>query len=257
MTLPTFPPNVRTTGARSGDTLLNLVLILLTPLFLAGTDGDLALARAAAWETVAAYRAQHHASLVKVARAIAFGLAALDSLGLSMRDDLAIPLILRLRANADALNRSAERAERALAEAPCVAAEPRQPIDETTIFAGVAEAQARATVARASLQDQETLPQPAAEPAPMRQPAPQAVHAPVTTPEQQNRALWGAAMADVAVGFAAEATTLPPTERRVATLRAQILSTAANNLLCGASVPPPQRPQPLADLAGLMQPPGR
>jgi hypothetical protein len=249
MTHPTSPPDARTTCARSRDILLNLVLILLTPLFLAGTDGDLALARAAACETIAAYRAQHHMSLVRAARVIAFSLAALDSLSLSMRDDLSIPLILRLRANANALNRSAERAECMLEEVPCAAAEPQKPIDEAAIRASVAEAQARAAAARATIQEAAAEPPPQ----PALQPAPQPQRVPMATPEQQNRALWGAAMADVAAEFAAEATTLPPTERRVATLRAQILSTGANNLLCGEAVPTPHP----GDLAGLMQPPGR
>jgi hypothetical protein len=245
MTQP-IPPDIAVSCTGSGAVLLNLVLILLTPLFLAGADGDLALARTAAYETVAAYRVQHHVSLVRVARAIAFGLAALDSLGLSMRDDLPIPLILRLRGNANALNRSAERAEHGLAEAPCTAAEPRTPIGEAPIFADVAAAQARAAAVRANLQDQEAPPQPA----PASQPTPPPP-APTTPPDQQNRTLWGAAMADIAAEFAAEAAHLPPNEHRTAALRAQILSTAANNLLCGASVP---RPQPLGDLTGMTPP---
>jgi hypothetical protein len=253
MTHPTTSSITRTTGARSRDILLDLVVILLTPLFLAGTDGDLGLARAAAHETLAAYRAHNHASLFVAVRVIAFSLAALDSLGLSMRDDLSIPLILRLRANANALNRSAERAEGILAEAPVAgpAAGPPKPIDEAAILASVAEAQARATAARASMQARETPPEPASQPAP--QSPPQPMHAPITTPDQQHRAMWGAAMADVAAEFTAEAAKLPPAERREATLRAQVLSTAANNLLCGASVPPPQP----GDLAAMMLPPGR
>src|SRR5689334_10571292 len=147
MTQSVTPPDPSVAPAGSGAVLLNLILILLTPFFLAATDGNFALAHAAAWETVIAYRAQQRVSLVKVARAIAFSLAALDSLSLSMREDLAIPLILRLRANANALNRSAERAEQALAETPCVAAEPQKPIDDAAMLAGVAEAQARAAAA--------------------------------------------------------------------------------------------------------------
>src|SRR4051794_8832388 len=168
MTHATTSSNTRTSSARSRDILLNPVIILLPPLFLSGTDGDLGLARAAAYGTVAAYRAHNHASLLVAVRVIAFSLAALDSLGLSMRDDLSIPLILRLRANANALNRSAERAEAILAEPPVAgpATEPREPIDEAAILASVAEAQARAAAARASLQAQETPPDSAPQPAP-------------------------------------------------------------------------------------------
>ena len=49
-----------------------------------------------------------------IAKVIGFGLATLGSLSLSMGDDLPIPAILRLRANANALDRSADRNERKL-----------------------------------------------------------------------------------------------------------------------------------------------
>ena len=281
MTHSTRPPNARTAGVRSPNVLLNILILVLMPLFLAGADGDLALARAAARETIVGFGTRHHMSLVLAARTIAFSLSALDLLGPSMRDDLAIPLILRLRANANALNRMAERAERMVAEAPCAAAEAQRPIDENANSRPCRrEAQARAAAARASMQAAEAaspsqpasntrpaqpVPQPTqasiTAPAQSASPLPQAsmgspvqpALAPMVAPAQQTDALWGAAMADVAAEFAAEAAQLPPAERRVASLRAQILSTAANNLLCGASVPRPHS----GDLAALMQPPRR
>ena len=45
MTHATTSPDTTTAGRGAGTIVLNLVLILLMPLFLAGADGDLALAR--------------------------------------------------------------------------------------------------------------------------------------------------------------------------------------------------------------------
>ena len=117
------------------------------------TDGDPALARGGARETVAAYRAPHDPSLMMVARIIAFSLAALEfarPVDARRSGDPADPAPARQRQRVEP---SAERAERALAEAPCAAAEPPKPIDEAAILADVAAAQARAAAARASLQD--------------------------------------------------------------------------------------------------------
>jgi hypothetical protein len=70
----------------------------------------------AAIETVNTYRVRNHADLIAVAQIIAFGLAALGSLSLSMADDISLSMALRLRGNANALNRSAEQNRRALRE---------------------------------------------------------------------------------------------------------------------------------------------
>jgi len=44
---------------------------------------------------------------VKIAQIIAFGMAAMDNLRLSMAPDLSLSMVARLRAGANALNRSA------------------------------------------------------------------------------------------------------------------------------------------------------
>jgi type IV secretory pathway VirB2 component (pilin) len=214
------------------DILTQIVVALLAPMFFATTEGNLAQARTAALETITAYRIQNHASLLAVAKIIAFGLTTLSSLSLSMDEDLTIPLILRLRANANALDRSADRNQRALEQSRTAAA-PASQFDEATVLANVAEAKARAAAAQAQL----------------RHPAPQApAHqqatpaATPTTPEQQHRAMWANAMANVASELAADMARLPPAQRAEAKLRANALSTTANDLLCGTQF---QRPQQL------------
>ena len=79
------------------DILMTLIAALLAPMFLAVSAGDIGLARAAAIETVNAYRARNHADLIAVAQIVAFGLAALGSLSLSLADDLSLSMALRLR----------------------------------------------------------------------------------------------------------------------------------------------------------------
>jgi hypothetical protein len=244
-----------------GGTLLTLIVALLAPLFIEATGGDIALARAAALDTIAAYRAQNHASLIIVGRIIAFGLTALGSLSLSMADELTIAMILRLRSNANALNRSAERCERMLndsrpaAPAPAAARAP-QPgpgFDEAEVCAAVAEAQQRAAEA--------ARPRPQAPPAPPDRipvqaapppPDPTPVQVPKVEPAKQGPypGIWAAAMARVAAEELAAVARLPPLQRKEATARAAILSSTANQLLTGAPAP---RPKP-GDLAAMMQP---
>jgi hypothetical protein len=96
--------------------LINLIVTLLAPMFLGATGGDIGMARMAAEETVRAYCARDHADLIAVAQIIAFGLAALGSLSLSMADDISLSMTLRLRSNANALSRSSEQVRRSLSQ---------------------------------------------------------------------------------------------------------------------------------------------
>jgi hypothetical protein len=106
--------NTETTPLRATDVFMHLIVTFLTPMFLAAAGGDPAVARAAATETVNAHCARNLADLLPIAQVIAFGLAVLGSLSLSMAEDLSIPLILRLRGNAATLNRGAEQCRRVL-----------------------------------------------------------------------------------------------------------------------------------------------
>jgi hypothetical protein len=94
--------------------LLLLIATLLAPMFLGVCGGDIHLARAAALETINDYRIQNRTGLIPVAQIIACGLAGLGSLCLSMADDLSVSMTLRLRNNANALDRTAERNHRRL-----------------------------------------------------------------------------------------------------------------------------------------------
>jgi hypothetical protein len=98
------------------DVLLHVIATFLAPMFLTASGGDIGFARMAAMETVNAYCVRSPADLIPIAQIIAFGLAALGSLSLSMADELSLAMTLRLRGNAIACDRSAERNRRALRE---------------------------------------------------------------------------------------------------------------------------------------------
>ncbi|HEX3576300.1 MAG TPA: hypothetical protein VHU42_17015 [Rhodopila sp.] len=103
------------TGHRHpADLFMTLIVALLAPMFLTACGGDITLARMAAAETVNAHRIETLADMLAVAQIIAFGFAALGSLCQSVGDDLSLSMVLRLRGNAVALNRAAERCRRTL-----------------------------------------------------------------------------------------------------------------------------------------------
>jgi hypothetical protein len=228
---------------------LTLVVILLAPMFLGVCAGDVALARAAALETITDYRAQNRASLLAVAQIIACGLAALGSLSLSMEDDISLSMTLRLRGNAVALNRSAEQNRRALKQGLEDTAQPApmtetgmaaldgQNINEDEIIAGVIATQKRVAEA------QNRLWPASAQPDPLPAAAPPA-DVPVTEEQRRDQAMWASAMADVASEFTASLARLPPAERRAASLQAAALTNASNALLSGVHVPAPSLPIP-------------
>jgi hypothetical protein len=142
MSAPSAPP--------LNPVLLNLVLAQLTPLFLEAAGNDTTLARTAAQDAVAGFRPRTSCDLLHAAQAIAFTAAALASLNQSMRADTPPVLAIRLRANANALGRTAERARKAITpNRPALAhpSEPPAPPQSTTrmqaawaaAFADVAE----------------------------------------------------------------------------------------------------------------------
>jgi hypothetical protein len=194
---------------------LDLIVAFLAPMFLAVTGGNITHARAAAIETVNAYRTESNVDLLTVAQIIAFGIAALGSLSLSMADDLSISLILRLRGSAVSSNRAAEQCRRALARpksdpAPSLPAEPEDPFpDEATIVANVAQLRAQT-----------------ATPVPF---AP----APKPSPISPADTVWANAMIEIAAEITAGMPSLPPAERRGASIQAAALSDVARDLLAG------------------------
>jgi hypothetical protein len=90
------------------DVLLESIVAFLAPLFV-GSTTDPGLAKLAAIETFASYHVRTQAELVSVAQIIGLGLAAMDNLRLAMLPDLSLAMKLRLRASANALNRSARQ----------------------------------------------------------------------------------------------------------------------------------------------------
>jgi hypothetical protein len=218
--------------------LLDLLITLLTPMFLAATSGDLGLARFAAAETIESYRAQTNADLIAIAQIIGFGLAALAGLSQSMDDTIPVALALRLRGNATACNRAVHQTRAALTTQARPEPAPRDldpdpgpEFDEATVIAAVAATHKRAAdnLARTT----QNAPAPPPEPT-----------------EQQYQAAWANGAATVAAEIAAEIPTLPPHQRAEATIRAAALRQCADDLLTG-NVPPRLRP---GDLAGLFPP---
>jgi hypothetical protein len=245
-----FPesPNI---PRRPSDILMNLIAALLAPMFLGITAGDVALARLAAIETINAYQARNHADLIGIAQIIAYGLAALGSLSLSMSDDISLNMTLRLRGNANALDRSAEHNRRVLrethhtgqAQEPEDTFEPADAAYEAEVLANLAATQKLIAEAQASLYPAEPTAQPApvAQPTPIAAPKPQAL----TLEERQHQAAWAQAMTEVADEFTASIANLPPSERKDATRRAALLNGCATELLSG-TVPPRLAPGDLA-----------
>ncbi|MDQ2762754.1 MAG: hypothetical protein M3Y22_04490 [Pseudomonadota bacterium] len=255
------------------DILLALIVAFLVPMFVGVSDGDVRLARMAAIETVNAYRARNHADLIAVAQIVAFGLAALGSLSLSMADELTLSMTLRLRGNAIACNRSAERNRRArtsdraensqpdipLPQDAGMAAEPEIP----TTFAAPRDDNDNDNGGDNDLAGSDTLLSPAAAQElaaeaearlrdPGHQAARDAIHAPTSiaiplpppgTSEKRHQAMWAIAMVKECGEISAGMANLPPVERQAASVRAAALSGTAHNLLYGmpdaARQPPP------------------
>src|SRR5208282_2056563 len=84
--------------------LMEYILAVLAPLLIAGSISDLRLARLAAMEAIAAYKARGEEELMTIAQIAGFAIAALDNLRLSAAPELSVSLKLKLRGNAAALS---------------------------------------------------------------------------------------------------------------------------------------------------------
>lgn len=239
----TQPPN-----ETPGDILLSLIVALLAPMFLTASGSDINLARLAAMQTVNAYRARSHTDLITIAQIVGCGLAALGSLGLSMADDLSLPMVLRLRGSAVALNRVADQNRRALAASqPAEPTTPPDPAYEAAVQANVAASQKLTAEAMAELRKPEPPPIALMPPAGPASAAPTQGNAPISPREWQVR--LASAMSDVAAEFTANVANLPPAQREMASRRAALLGSAATDVILG-NIPPPMKP---GDLATFMQ----
>ena len=105
-----------TAEALPDSPLLSFILAALTSM-IAPTLIDLRLAQRAAREAVAAYLARGETEWIAIGQIIAFALTALDTLRLSMPEDVPLSMKLKLRGNANAANRAARDATERLAKA--------------------------------------------------------------------------------------------------------------------------------------------
>ena len=247
LTTPTKAPSPAPAGfLRPSDILLNLIASVLAPIFLGVTGGDAGLARMAAIEAVNTYRVRNFAELIAVAQIVAYGLAALNSLSLSFSDELSLSMILRLRSNANALNRSAEQNRRAIETNPQpqdvgVMAQP-EPATMTEAYDDAPEAEhflneAAAELLAAESRDRlrELRPTTAANPAARAATEVAATASGVT--EKRHREMWAIAMVKEASEISACIPGMPPAERSAASIRAGMLTSTANQLLTGGDVP--------------------
>ena len=220
--------------------LLNLIVTLLTPMFLAAAGNDLAFARQAATETLNAYRAETQSDLITIAKIIGFGLAALTALSLSMAEDLPLRTILRLHASASASDRSEHRNRQALTQTrPTNRPAPSEPdIDVAALTAAAAEMNG---APRKTSPSSPPSPKPAAKPpeppkqAPAnrrRSPLPRNLGRLRRRHRRRNRR---------------RLPTLPPEERPSAAIWIDALNEVATDFLAG-DVPPRVRPGELAAL---------
>jgi hypothetical protein len=215
------------------NVLLNVVVALLAPMFLWCTGGDVAFARLAAMETLDAYRPAGPRSLITATKIIAFELAALWSLSQSMSDEISLSMTLRLRGNANSMDRAAERNRQTL-EQDCRIAEAPELPGQASLEEAVADAQRMVQEANARIK----AARPPQAPAPAAAPA---ARAPM--PEDTRRTAWAGAMVEVAGELAADVGKLPPNERAAEMMRVEALTQTAAALVSGAPLPqfPPGR----------------
>jgi hypothetical protein len=218
----------RTAYQHPADSLLNLVITLLTPMFLLAAGGDLSFARLAAAETIDSYRAETRTDLITVAKIIAFGLTTLASLCRSMEDDLTISQILRLRSNANAADRAEHRNRLSLQQRQTEhPAAPRQD-PEPHPDAYIDDAAAAADMQQRTTQNLARISTASATPA-------------VTDGKEQSAAVWAASAAAIAAETAATLPDLPPDERHSAEIWIEALNQVAKDFMTGGS-PPRLRP---------------
>jgi hypothetical protein len=234
----------------ASDVCMDLIVAFLTPMFVTGASGDVNFARIAAIETVNAYQAHTTADLLTIAQIVAFGLTALGSLSLSMADNLSLSMTLRLRANAIASNRAAERCRCSLVQSDKESVlQARHHLGgKVAPEAGIVQQQAVRTLSAQPVPPEASpamVPPHAERPAGDRQIEPPAEDQQTKpAPADQRRVLWAKAMADAAAEVLASLPNLPPAERREASIRAAAMSSVANQILAANTARLPRRFDP-------------
>jgi hypothetical protein len=249
-TLPQHPA----TGESKPFSLSDLIIALLTPMFVTASGGNLHYARIAAIETLGQFRARDCIDLIAIAQIIACSLAALGSLTESLADGLAASAALRLRSNAVSLNRIVGQNRRILRE-PRPAPAPEMVVDPTpvpdreptgtqipatdqaqydaAVFATAAAA--KKTAAEVMIRLKDTQPSPAAI---------SGLSAGRHITDAEWQAKWASVVANETRQFTTTLPGLPPAERQTATHRANMLSGVANRLIAAGSEPTALKPDP-------------
>ena len=233
------------------DLLMEFVLSLLVPFLTTGSLTDPALARRAAAETIAAYKAAGQDQLVTIAQLVAFALASLDNLRLSMPQDLSLSMKLKLRGNANTLNRASQHATATLDRQRRDITPPER--DETEILASL---EAAKTVVQQALAAHPPRhpghpPATAGQPQPNRRrrrtarkaatphPAVAAANGSNIPPATDRHIdlAWASAMTDVAAEYTAELPHLTPAQRQTHLARIGALSEISTMLGRGDAPP--------------------
>ncbi len=94
--------------------VLARILAVLAPLFLDAAGNDPEAARRAASDMLASYDPRNDREIRLAALIVAFSFATLDALSRAAEPGLSVSMVLRLRGNANALNRASELNERRL-----------------------------------------------------------------------------------------------------------------------------------------------
>jgi len=189
--------------------LLPFLLAVLTPFLTAGGILDPDLARQAAMETIAACQTDGNRQLLTTGQIVAFALAALENLRLSAPPDLSLSMKLKLRGNANALNRASQKTA-AMVDGPATVPDhgPQPPDPDPA-------------EAMASLESAQTL----------------ITQARTTNADRKTDLRWGQAMTDIAAEYTAELPALPPDQRRTHLIRIDALSKIASMLGRGDAPP--------------------
>jgi hypothetical protein len=240
--------------------LQNVIITLLLPFFLEGAGGDVAQARQAAQALIIGCGGRTPLELLFTAQAFAFGAAALAALNHTALANAPDTIIIRLRASANALNRTAERCWKHVDQSlqrpvpgPLDAAEHAELMQQAARAVRIAATPVAArpattpsSMAPAPVDAAPTLVAPSA-PAPSSpiDDASVEMQALLATRTPEQRAGWAAAYADVAQEMAACLADLPPQQRHAATIQIRALATTAEALRQDVAEPPaapdPQR----------------
>jgi hypothetical protein len=219
------------------EILFNLVVALLAPMFLTATGGNVQQARITAAHTLDSFQAMTRGELITSALIIAFSLTAMSSLSLSMQDGLPLPLILRLRGNAQSASRAAEQNRCALQQDRRLAPQAEGAFDPREAELSAKEVEVIAAVAAARKRVSPAQTQPAQTQPAQTQPTPPS---PAPTTQDPHVQAWASAFMDVAAEIAAEIPHLPRDERRAAVIRVEALHASADAIRSGNVEPRPR-----------------